>query len=156
MSMEMFSSLVGKTVKINRKGPESVTGKVLNAFADYLIIQSQEGGIDYLRYQHIKSITENSKQALMNSEYQETAEYMTGDSFESLMKNFWYHWVTINRGGHEKVEGIVENINGNYITIVQNEEIIRLPMYHIRGISYGLQPSQPEEKEEMKEKEEKK
>lgn len=148
MSKELFSSLVGKTVKIN-KGPESVSGRVLNVFSDYLILQSQEG-IVYLRDQHIKSITENSKQASMHYEIQQAAEYMTGDSFESLMKNFIYLWVTINGGGPEKVEGIVENINGNYITIVQNEEIIRLPLYHIRGISYGLQPAQTEEKEEMK------
>ncbi|MCC3645851.1 DUF2642 domain-containing protein [Cytobacillus oceanisediminis] len=148
MSMEMLSSMVGKTVRINRKGPDSVTGKILNVFSDYLVLWSEGDGLVYVRSQHIKSFTESTKQeTLENSESSQAMEYVTGETFELLVQNFQYQWVRINRGGPEKLEGVVENMNGDIITLISNDEIIHLPVYHIRGLSYGEENSQKEEKE---------
>ena len=36
---------------------------------------------------------------------------------------------------------------GDYITIISNEEIIRISLFHIRNISYGVKLEVPKEEE---------
>ena len=55
----------------------------------------------------------------------------------------------INRGGPETLEGVLDDINDDYVTIIANEEVIRLSMFHIRNVSYGVkvEGTKPTEKE---------
>ena len=44
----------------------------------------------------------------------------------------------INRGGPETLEGVMDVVTDDFVTIVANEEIIRVSLFHIRNISYGV------------------
>lgn len=43
----------------------------------------------------------------------------------------------VNRGGPEKLEGIVNSVGNGFFTIISNEEVIRVSLFHVKNISYG-------------------
>jgi spore coat protein B len=146
MNKEMLQTLVGKVVKVDRGGPESRIGKLLHVAEDFFTVLTEDDGVVYYRTQHVKSLTENSKSGLQfDVEIPEVFNYITGENFDALMGNLQYQWVNINRGGPEKLDGVLHSINDDYLTIVKNEEVIRLATYHVKNISYGLKIEKPEE-----------
>jgi spore coat protein B len=58
---EMTKSLLGKAIKIDRGGPESRIGKLLDIYDDHLVLLTEEDGVLYYNTNHIKSVTENAK-----------------------------------------------------------------------------------------------
>ncbi|OLN21758.1 hypothetical protein BTO30_12925 [Domibacillus antri] len=158
MNKEILSSLVGKTVKVNRGGHDSRVGQLLAVEEDYFVLLTKEDGVLYYKGHHVKSLTDNTKKGLeFDLVIPEDFEYTQGQTFKDVLHSLKYHWVTINRGGHEKYEGVMDEITDEYITIVYNEEVIRVAMFHIRNISYDMKVEGPnEEKEETEEKNEEK
>lgn len=53
----------------------------------------------------------------------------------------------INRGGPEKLEGVLSDVNNHFVSLINKEEIVHLSMYHIRNISYGLKLEKAEEEQ---------
>ncbi|SDM46849.1 hypothetical protein SAMN05518871_101302 [Psychrobacillus sp. OK028] len=139
MNKKTILSLVDKVVKVDRGGPESRVGKVLAAKDDYFILLTEDDGIIYYNIQHIKSITYNSKKQMdFNVVIPRDFEYIQADDFKGVLEKLSLHWVKINRGGPETLEGVMDVVTDEVITIVANEEIIHLAMFHIRNISYGV------------------
>lgn len=139
MNMEMIHSLVDKVIKVDRGGPESRVGKVLAAEEDYFTLLNDDEGIIYYNMQHIKSLTYNARnQVELNVEIPEDFEFVTATDFKSILEKLTLRWVKINRGGPETLEGIMDIVTDDFVTIVANEEIIRVSLFHIRNISYGV------------------
>lgn len=139
MNKEMVCALLNKVIKVDRGGPESRVGMLLAVEDDYLVLLTEKDGVVYYKLEHIKSISLNAKNSeVMNLEIPEDFEFVGGENFTTVLTNLRHEWVKINRGGPESVEGVLEEINEDYIMIILNEEIIRLAMFHIRNISYGL------------------
>ncbi|MEH7124041.1 hypothetical protein V7122_08030 [Bacillus sp. JJ1532] len=151
MSKDMMESLVNKVIKINRGGPETGSGTLLDVKDDYLILLSENDGVVYFKNQHIKSLTEGSNNGKNGNNGQNysldqinSLDYVAPDTFEELLEDLRYQWVTINRGGPEKVEGMLHDTNGEFVALFCNEELLRLSMYHIRSISYGVKVEEEE------------
>ena len=72
----------------------------------------------------------------------------------SVLEKLKYRWVKINRGGPETLEGVLNEANDDFVTIISNEEIIRIATFHIRNISYGvkIEKTKSEESESNKNK----
>ncbi|MFK2826237.1 hypothetical protein QYG89_11230 [Bacillus sp. B190/17] len=139
VNKETMSSLIGKVIKINRGGHDSRVGILLAVEEDYFVLLTEEDGVLYYKNHHVKSLTDNTKGGLpFNLGIPEGFTYAKGKTFSEMMKDLKYSWVTINRGGHEKYEGVLEAVNDDYVTMVINEEIIRIASFHIRNLSYGL------------------
>jgi spore coat protein B len=68
-----------------------------------------------------------------------------------MLGSLMYQWVKINRGGPEKLEGVLGEVTNDYVALINKEEIVRLSMFHIRNISYGLKIEKPEEEETSEE-----
>ncbi|MCH7322588.1 hypothetical protein LZ480_11865 [Solibacillus sp. MA9] len=138
MNKKMLMSLVDKVVKVDRGGPESRVGKLLTAGDDHFVLLTEKDGIVYYRTQHIKSITHNTREGMeFNVEVPEDQTYLLPTDFRSAVSNLHHQWVKINRGGPEMLEGIMDEVTDDYITIFSKDEIIRLAMYHVRNISLG-------------------
>lgn len=154
----MILSLVDKVIKIDRGGPESRVGKLLAAADDHVTLFTEDEGVIYYKTHHIKSLTNNTKKGLQfNIDIPEDFEYKSAKDFKGVLESLKYHWVKINRGGPETLEGVLDAINDDFITIVLNEEVIRLSMFHIRNISYGAKVEKPKtEEKENNDKENKK
>jgi spore coat protein B len=146
MNRDMMNSLVGKIIKIDRGGPESRTGKLLDVYDDHLVIITEDDGVVYYSTHHIKSVTENAKEQLeFNIEVPEGFEFKKAETFQGLLEALKFQWVKINRGGPEKLEGVLSDVTQNFVSLINKEEIVRLSMFHIRNISYGLKIEKAEE-----------
>lgn len=147
MNKEMLMDLAGSVVRVDRGGPESRIGMLISVEDDYFTLLTKEDGLVYYRMQHIKSLTHDSK-SKMETEVQvpENFEFFTGNDFQTCICNMKHCWVKINRGGHEKLEGVLDEICDDYVTIIAKEQIIHVAMFHIRNMSYGLMA--PEETQE--------
>ena len=136
MNKEMILSLVNKVIKIDRGGPESRVGKLMAAEEDHITLLTEDEGIIYYRNHHIKSITGNAKDEVkLDIEIPEDFEFVKAKDFKGVLKDLRYHWIKVNRGGPETLEGVLDDVCDDFITIISNEEIIRLSMFHIRNIS---------------------
>lgn len=154
MNKEMVSSLLNKVIKIDRGGPESNVGMLLAAEDDHITVLTESDGIVYYRTDHIKSLTHDTKNGMEFSlEIPEDFIYLQAENFQSMLGELKHQWVQINRGGPEKLEGVLDEVTDDYITIILNQEVIRVVMFHIRNISYGLKIEKPEEEKANKEKE---
>ena len=139
MNKKMILSLVDKVIKVDRGGPESRVGLLLSAEDDYFTLLTENDGIIYYSTQHIKSLTNHSKnQTEFNLEIPKDFEYIQADDFKGILDCLTLQWVKINRGGPETLEGVLDSVTDDYAIIVANEEIIRVALFHIRNISYGV------------------
>ncbi len=145
-----LESLRDKVVRFDRGGPESRVGRLLDVYTDYLVLLTEEDGVVYYKTHHIKSITEEVKNGIeFDLEASEDFKYETGENFIDLLRKMKHKWITINRGGPEKLEGVIDEITEDYVTVVLYTEVIRLSTFHIRNFSYGLKPEPPVPLEEM-------
>ncbi|MBO0602470.1 hypothetical protein I2483_12455 [Sporosarcina sp. E16_3] len=139
MNTEMIHSLVDRVIKVDRGGPESRVGKLLAAEEDYITLLNAEEGIIYYNTQHIKSLTYNAKdQVELDVDIPKNFTYIQAKDFKGVLGKLTLRWVKINRGGPETLEGIMDIVTDDFVTIVANEEIIRVSLFHIRNISYGV------------------
>jgi spore coat protein B len=151
MNRDMMKSMVSKIIKIDRGGPESKIGKLLDVYDDHLVVLTEDDGVVYYCTHHIKSVTENAKEQIEFSiEVPENFEFKKAENFHGILSSLMYQWVKINRGGPEKLEGVLGEVTNDYVSIINKEEIVRLSMFHIRNISYGLKV-EPEEEEAVEE-----
>ena len=151
MNADLMKGMQGKVVKINRGGPESRIGMVLNAAEDHFALLTEQDGVVYYKHEHVKSMTDNAKNGFgFNMEVPETFAYQKADSLSELVGKMKYGWVKINLGGPEALEGVLDDVNENYVTVVHHEEVIRLALYHIKTISYGVKPENTEDKKDEK------
>ena len=80
--------------------------------------------------------------------FQENFKYVQAPDFKGILQKFTLRWVKINRGGPETLEGVMDVVTDNFVTIVANEEIIRVSLFHIRNISYGVKLDKPDGKKD--------
>ena len=138
MNKALLETLINKVIRVNRGGPESRVGKLLAAGDDHFVLMTEKDGLVYYKTQHVKSITLNSRDGM-----ELTIEEPVADScllvpdFKTVVSSLRHKWVKVNRGGPEMIEGIMDEVTDDYITIFSKEEIIRLAMYHVRNISLG-------------------
>ena len=149
MNKKMILSLVDKVIKVDRGGPESRVGMVLKAEDDHFTLLTEEDGIIYYNFQHVKSLTYNSRNKVeFDLVIPRGFEYTQAADFKGILEKLTLQWVKINRGGPETLEGVLDVVTDDFVTIVSNEEIIRVSLFHIRNISYGvkLEKTKKEEK----------
>ena len=148
MKKEMMLTLMGKVIKVDRGGPESRIGKLLAVEDDYFTILTEEDGIVYYKMQHIKSLTMDTKSGLkFDMEVPTDLTFLEECDFKSVVGKLRHEWIKVNRGGPEMLEGVLDQVNDDFVTIISNGEVIRLAMYHIRNISVGPKVENNEENE---------
>lgn len=138
MNKDLLLTLMNKVIRVDRGGPESRIGKLMAAEDDHFVLLTEKDGIVYYKTQHIKSITLNSRDGMdFSVEDPATGSYLLASDFKTVVSSLRHNWVKVNRGGPEMLEGIMDEVTDDYITIFSKEEIIRLAMYHVRNISLG-------------------
>lgn len=139
MEKEMMNLFVGKTIKVDRGGPESRSGKLLAVLDDFFVLLTETDGVVYYKTNHIRSVTESSKDDMkFGLKVPEKFDFKTADNFVKLLEGIRFQWVRINRGGPESFEGVLSEANKHFASLIVKEEVVRVSMKHIRNISYGL------------------
>lgn len=138
MNKKMMLSLLGEVIKVNRGGPESRVGKLLEVKDDFFVILTEHDGLVFYRPEHVKSITLNAKNGFkFDVCLPHDFKFKSAANFFSLLGKLRHKWVKINRGGPEKVEGVLDGFNENFASIINNDEVIHVDLFHIRNISFG-------------------
>jgi spore coat protein B len=135
MSLNYLGSLIGTEVKINRGGPDSIVGRLISVQHDYLVLQTQDGTV-FIQLQHIKSISSTNSNVSRSNRSSQRSDYAY--TFEGLLGQLRYTFVQINRGGPEKIEGLVVEVWNNFLLLVVKDDIVRIPIFHIKSISASL------------------
>lgn len=91
-------SLVGREVKINRGGPDSVQGTLMDVRWDYMAVNCKEG-IVYVSDSHVKSITDTGRSGGARGPI---GNPIPANTFLGVMQALRFRQVQINRGGPEK------------------------------------------------------
>lgn len=139
MERDMMNLFVGKTIKVDRGGPESRSGKLLAVFEDFFALLTESDGVVYYKTNHVRSITESSKDDMkFGLKVPSKFDFKTAENFVKLLESIRFQWVKINRGGPESFEGVLSDVNKHFASLIVKEEVVRVSMKHIRNISYGL------------------
>ncbi|EFM11627.1 conserved hypothetical protein [Paenibacillus curdlanolyticus YK9] len=146
-----LNALIGKKVKINRGGPNSIVGRLLAVKSDYLVVATWEG-IVYVKTAHIKSITELDGSSGSRSGGHSSGrsdgrtegrtggrsrggkKFIDADNFTGVLKALNQHFVQVNWGGPEKVVGFLSEVKGDHILVVSDHKIIKIFILHIQSI----------------------
>jgi spore coat protein B len=163
---ELAKIMKNQLVRIDRGGPESRTGTLLEVNGDFLILYTNEDGLIFYNKRHIKSLSaavnnqkednEGNAESAENTETAESAEEsventdqqldnlmtiyddIAADNFHNLLKNVKYTWVKLNQGGPESVEGLLVDSNEEHLLLAVNNAILRIPIYHLKNFSIKL------------------
>jgi len=104
------------------------------------VVGFKDFSVIYYQTQHIKSISQDARKNLyvsLTAPENQDLDFIQGPIFRGVLDNMRYQWVKINRGGPEKIEGILFEANDDYVVVIKNEEIVRLSMFHVRSVSYS-------------------
>ncbi|WP_433708087.1 hypothetical protein [Paenibacillus illinoisensis] len=133
MNGQGMRGLLGREIKINRGGPDSVTGTLMDVRWDYMAVSCKEG-IVYVNETHVKSITETGRSG--GNRAAALGNPIPSNTFLGVMQALRFRRVQINRGGPEKVEGILADANQNQLILtLKNQEIVRIPLQHVKSVS---------------------
>ncbi|WP_179965976.1 hypothetical protein [Lysinibacillus antri] len=135
MNQELLSHLVGQVIRVDRGGPHSAVGRLLYAGSDFFVIMTKKDGVVIYKTHHVKSITHDSKDGMDDDRGPDNLEAFNKPDFLSVISQFCKRWVKINP---EKLEGVLDEVNDDYITIINKEEIIHVSVFHIRNMSTGM------------------
>jgi len=149
MNKEVMSLHLGKTIRVDRGGYESRIGLLLEVIEDYFVLLTEKDGIVYYKTNHVMSVTESSKDAMkLGLKAPDKSEYKTAENFVKLLESIKYQWVRINRGNSEALEGVLNDVNKDYCSLIVNDEVVRYSMKHIRNVSYGLKAKKHKDHDE--------
>lgn len=138
MNKNLLLSLINKVVRLNRGRQESRIGKIIASEEDHFVILTEKDGIMYYNMHHINSITINSRDGMkFNVEDPVEGSYLLAPNFQAIVSGLSYQWVKVNLGGPEMIEGIMQEVTDEYITLFAKDEVVRVAMYHVRNISLG-------------------
>lgn len=152
-----MENLIGKKVCVDR-GPETLVGRLMAVKKDHLVVLTDDG-IVYAQTYHIKSITVDSKD-YMETEVKPVGEveqeqplmtYIDAESMDKVLNEMKHSWVQVNRGGPHRIEGVLVDVQAEYITLISNNEITTIFNFHLKSISYGKKQEQGEGNKEGKE-----
>lgn len=148
MGQDIKQYFTNKVIKVDRGGPESRIGKLLDAGDDYFAVLTVDEGVVYYHTRHIKSFTEYKKtQMEFDFEVPKDFKFNKAKNFKELLESLNYLWVRINRGGPDTVEGILIEVKDDFVYVVTNEEVVRITLIHIKNVSNGAKIEKAKAKE---------
>ncbi|MFB6363635.1 hypothetical protein ACFCP7_06165 [Paenibacillus elgii] len=131
-----FKSLIGSEVKINQGGPDAVTGKLIGVHPSYVALSTEDGAV-YVNTTHVKSISQSHNQKSSGTNGSVTT-HIKASSFNHLLQELRLNFVKINRGGSGKLEGIISDVTSDHVIVVINNELVRVPLLHIKSVTVAL------------------
>jgi spore coat protein B len=149
--------LLGKEVKVNRGGPESKSGILLDFQSDYIALYPQDdnsnddgnddekdqekdnkqNSVVYYQLKHIKSVSEDSKsnstQSLDKQEID--VEFLKSDCLIGIINEFKEKYIQINQGGPESKTGLALDVKEDYIILfTEDDGVVYFNIQHVKSI----------------------
>jgi hypothetical protein len=165
MDLRFLNDSVGKSVRLERGGPDKLEGKLLAIMDDAIAVQTNNEGVVYVNCQHIKTISESvipeielnrqSSDAYTSSAEDELPPLIEAVDFQDLLCKLKHRLVRVNHGGPNSLQGVLIEIRPDVITILHEmKDYVHYPIYHIKSITWILNTRSKQEAEEKDDKKE--
>ncbi|OUN00175.1 MAG: hypothetical protein BAA02_05395 [Paenibacillaceae bacterium ZCTH02-B3] len=121
-----------RKIKVNRGGPDAVEGVLVGIMADHFALLLPEGEVIYIVNRHVKSVTDQSDRPVHH--LRQTPAVAQVPFFGDLLRALTGKTVQINRGGPEKVAGVIVGVTGPSVILKVNSEFVLVRIDHIRSL----------------------
>lgn len=133
--------LVGKQVKVNRGGPESKEGTLIEVKNDFFTLAqaakkpNEAPQFVYFNSAHVKSVTEDSKENSMQGMIMGQSACSKVASFKGVLASLKGQNVQLNYGP-ESSKGLLVDVVDNYVVLCTKEDgIVYLEVEHIKSVT---------------------
>lgn len=134
MQERKFKSLVGdlKDSKIGLflSGNQFIEAVLLDVKQDHLIVNVDQK-VMYVALQHIKALSKNAKDICI---VPKKVPYLNRNTLVDVWRALRYNWVCINSLGNQEVFGVLTRISEDYLTLINNAELLYIPNAHISNM----------------------
>ncbi|WP_047150329.1 DUF2642 domain-containing protein [Aneurinibacillus tyrosinisolvens] len=150
---DLLIAMENEDIRIDRGGPESRIGRLLSVQSDYIILQTEQEGVLFYLTHHIRNVSIVVQEAAASGQpeavaaVQEAPVYPKAENYAGLLQGLQYSWVRINRGGPESIEGVLVESTDRELTLVVNQEVYRIPVFHMRNIGQIVAQAQQAQQE---------
>ncbi|RBW69989.1 hypothetical protein [Bacillus taeanensis] len=148
-----FKYFIGFQVQIHIGGKKKLVGRLLAVKDDHIVFYNNEDHtISYYKRHHVKKMVKDSKEAPLSVEQK---EFIDVKRYNDLFNHLRLTWVQISCGGPNNVEGVLCKVLDDSVMLISNEELIYIPVYHIKHVYKGSleelkNESQPTDDTEIK------
>ncbi|WP_066304958.1 hypothetical protein [Bacillus sp. FJAT-29814] len=151
MGLEKFTgaldSLKGFDVNLF-VGEEVYKGKLLGVESDHVVLETDMKYIFYYRIDKIQAITKNTKDFKAKKS---KAHFQQTQSLMELLNSFQNTWVSILSIHKQRFNGVLAEVDSDFVTLINGEERILLKLDYVSNILKGF-IKEEENKEEKNEK----
>lgn len=143
MSDQMYNSLIGRVVQVNKSGPGATVGQLLAVKEDFLVVRAENQEIIYFTLEHIKTITEETEAQIHFSS--EEKELLQPNNFQKLIQSFIGEYVRINCSGPDSRVGKLNGEDGSFIMLqTEKDGLIFYTTKHLKSLSIVVMQSNGE------------
>lgn len=126
-------------------GEEVYKGKLLGVESDHVVLETESKYIFYYRIDKIQAITKNTKDFKAQKS---NAHFKQTQSLMELLQSFQNTWVSILSIHKQRFNGVLAEVDSDFVTIINGEERILLKLDYVSNILKGF--IKEEEKAEEK------
>jgi spore coat protein B len=149
MDLSFLENSIGKTIQLERGGPDRLVGKLVAIMADCIAVETPDEGVVYVNAQHIKTISESvipevqmpRPAADPNAPVieEEHPPLIEAEDFHDLLSQLKHRLVRVNHGGPNALQGVLIDLRPDVVTILHDmRDYVHYPTYHIRSITWIL------------------
>lgn len=142
MNFSFLKKSIGRTVQLERGGPDKVIGELVAIHSDYIVLRNQEHGVLYCATQHIKSVSMPILEELALDQTESSEDISTKiptleeEDFNTLLQQLKHSLIKVNHSGPNTLKGVLIDINEDAITVVHDmKDYVHFPIFHIRTVS---------------------
>lgn len=127
----LLETLDSRYVQVNGGGPASKVGRIIEVTAEYIVLSTKKDGLVLFPIALIKSVA-----ILEISFHSRWPEFPIVEipTLNGALTQLIYFWISVNAGGPEKVEGVLIQVEEDYIVVVNKDEIFYITTDQIQSI----------------------
>ncbi|MCL6598237.1 MAG: hypothetical protein K6T81_05790 [Alicyclobacillus macrosporangiidus] len=149
MDFSFMEDAIGKTIQLERDGPDKLVGKLAAIMGDCIALETAEHDVVYVNGQHIKTISESvipEVQVVRSAAdtdvppvEEERPPLLEATDFEDLLGKLRHRLVRVNHGGPNALQGVLIELRPGVVTILHDmKDYVHYPTYHIRSVTWIL------------------
>lgn len=148
---EELKSLAGFKIKLYLQNSNDVEGILLDVKNDFLILD-HDGKPFLILIDKILALTKNAKQIKPS---ENKTEIVKMNHLTDLLKEFRYHWVTINFLTHRTFSGIISKVTDDYVLLINEDELQYIHqsflsnIYHHDLLTLEIQEKKTDQQKEL-------
>ena len=138
MGLDKFSSSLDLLLGFNVNlyiGEDIYNGKLIGIETDHIIMEDENNFVSYYSTEQIQAITKNTK--LFQSE-EITTNFLKTQSLTEVLNSFRHSWVSILCLNKQKFNGILSQVDEDFVTLINGEERILIKLTHVSNILKGF------------------